>query len=118
MTEMKTARPEGDIASLSAEFSRFQDEVSALKAKLAKLAGDTISDIQNNPGKLADLRGSIEQKLSILEDDVNEFGTYLKSQGQGMVGMVTKQVADRPMTTIAVAFGLGFVAAQLVRRKS
>ncbi len=105
-----------NFESLSKEFERFQDEVGNLKSKLTKMASETLEDIQNNPAKLLDLRGSIEQKIGVLEDDVNQFGQYLKEYGTEAVGTMTKQISERPVTTIAVAFGLGFVAAQLVRR--
>jgi ElaB/YqjD/DUF883 family membrane-anchored ribosome-binding protein len=113
---MTSASEKTDFKSLSKEFDRFQDEVGALKSKLTKLATDTIEDIQNNPAKLLDLRSSIEQKITLLEDDVSQFGQYLKEQGAEAVGTMSKQISERPVTTIAVAFGLGFVAAQLVRR--
>lgn len=111
---MSSAKSE--FKSLSKEFDRFQEEVGSLKAKLTKLASDTIEEIQSNPGKLLDLRGSIEQKITLLEDDVSQFGRYLKEQGNEAVGSMSKQISERPVATIAVAFGLGFAAAQLVRR--
>ena len=113
---MSSTNTKSDFKSFSKEFDRFQAEVGTLKAKLTKLATDTIEDIQANPGKLLDLRGSIEQKISLLEEDVNTFGQYLKEQSADAVGTITKQISERPVATIAVAFGLGFVAAQLVRR--
>jgi ElaB/YqjD/DUF883 family membrane-anchored ribosome-binding protein len=113
---MSSAGAKSDFKSLSKEFDRFQEEVGSLRAKLARMANETIEDIQNNPGKLLDLRGSIEQKLSLLEDDVSQFGNYLREQGAEAVSTMSKQISERPVTTIAVAFGLGFVAAQLVRR--
>jgi ElaB/YqjD/DUF883 family membrane-anchored ribosome-binding protein len=105
-----------DFKSLSKEFDRFQEEVGNLKAKLTKMANDTIEEIQHNPSKLLDLRGSIEQKISLLEDDVSQFGNYLREQGAGAVGTVSQQMSEHPVATVAVAFGLGFAAAQLVRR--
>ena len=113
---MSSASAKSDFKSFSKEFDRFQEEVGNLKTKLTKMASETIEDIQNNPGKLIDLRGSIEQKINLLEEDVDKLGAYLKEQGSGAVGMMTRQISERPVATIAVAFGLGFVAAQLVRR--
>lgn len=113
---MTSASAKSDFKSLSKEFDRFQEEVGSLKTKLTRMASETIEDIQNNPGKLVDLRSSIEQKISLLEDDVNKFGAYLKEQSADAMGTMSRQISERPVTTIAVAFGLGFVAAQLVRR--
>ena len=40
----------------------------------------------------------------------------LRAQGERAVGSVSEQVEHNPMTSLAIAFAVGFLVASLVRR--
>ena len=78
---------------------------------------------------LEGLRSVIEQALQVLRDltqagsqwvqnadRAREVAQDLRTQGEQYVGTVSRQVEQNPMASIAVAFGMGFLLATLMRR--
>ena len=78
---------------------------------------------------LEGLRSVIEQASQVLRDltqagsqwvqntdRARDVAQGLRTQGEQYVGTVSKQVEQNPMASIAVAFGMGFLLATLMRR--
>jgi ElaB/YqjD/DUF883 family membrane-anchored ribosome-binding protein len=111
---MKTSRidPRGvDLEFLRDEFNRFRSELSGVKTKLGANATDALdqmSDYLNSKG--------VASKLSGLEAEIENLTARLRDSSKVAVGKLETQVGNRPLASIAIAFGVGLLAAQFVRR--
>ncbi len=111
---MKTSRidPRGvDLEFLRDEFNRFRSELNGMKTKLggnAAEALDQMSDYLNGKG--------VSSKLSVLESEIETLTARLRDSSKVAVNKLETQVGNRPLASIAIAFGVGLLAAQLVRR--
>jgi ElaB/YqjD/DUF883 family membrane-anchored ribosome-binding protein len=51
-----------------------------------------------------------------LQGRARDMAKDLRSQGERAVGTVSQQVEHNPLTSLAVAFAVGFICASLIRR--
>ena len=51
-----------------------------------------------------------------LQERARDMANDLRSQGQRAVGTVSQQVEHNPLTSLGVAFAVGFICASLIRR--
>lgn len=101
---------------LNDEFDRFQGEFDVLRDKLARLAGDTVKEFNDSPQKLSDLKSVIDGRLSLIEGEIGDLGRQLRVEGSKAAGRVEQKVHEQPLAALAIAAGVGFLAAQLLRR--
>lgn len=106
------------MGTLTDEFDRFQGDFETLKTKLVRLAGDTMKEFNDSPEKLAELKHAIDLRLSSIEDEMSDFSKQLRVKGGKAVDRVESKVQEQPLAALAIAAGVGFVAAHLLRRRS
>lgn len=104
------------LDTLNREFDRVQDDFAALRARLTGLAGDTLGDLQASPQRLTELRRQLELRLGDLEGDMDRISKRLGVQGRATARDLERQVQERPLAILAVAFGAGMLVARLLRR--
>lgn len=97
-----------------------QKEMEQLKSDLTKLRGD-LSAIGESVRKMGtDAVGATQAKVkSAAQDALDEFQRKLndaKSQGQKAVHDLEREIKERPLTSLAVAFGVGFLLSKLFDR--
>lgn len=100
-----------DIGVLKQEFNRFREELSGMGDKIggsATAALDEISAYLNGDGMSA--------RMASFESELGHLAEMLKGGGRDAVTRLEKQVEYRPMISLAVAFGVGLVTAQFLRR--
>lgn len=85
------------------------NEMQELKAELASLRSD-MTDIGDTLAKLA--RSSASEG----REKVKDAADYSRNQAKQAVGAFEKEVEERPMTSLAVALGLGFMLGKLIHR--
>jgi len=101
-----------DVEFLRQEFSRFRDELAGMKDKIGAGASEALDEIAGY------LNGqNVASKLSALESEIENLTARLRDSGKLAVTKLETQVNNRPITSIAAAFGLGLLAAQLLRRR-
>ncbi len=111
---MKTSRIDPrsvDIDFLRDEFNRFRSELNGVKSKLGANATDALdqmSDYLNSKG--------VSSKLSALESEIETLTSRLRDSSKVAVNKLETQVGNRPLASIAIAFGVGLIASQLIRR--
>jgi ElaB/YqjD/DUF883 family membrane-anchored ribosome-binding protein len=105
------------MGTLTDEFDRFQGDFETLRTKLVRLAGDTMKEFNDSPEKLAELKHAIDLRLSSMEDEMSDFGKQLRIKGSKAVDTVETKVHEQPLAALAIAAGVGFVAAHLLRRR-
>jgi ElaB/YqjD/DUF883 family membrane-anchored ribosome-binding protein len=110
----KTIDTDGiDLDYLKQEFNRFRTEFAGAKDKLSGNAAEALDQMGAylNGQTMASRLASIEEELAYLTGK-------LKGGGQMAVNKLEKQVNERPIASIAVAFGAGLLVAQLLRRRA
>ncbi|HQT86424.1 MULTISPECIES: DUF883 family protein [Acidiphilium] len=105
------------MGTLTDEFDRFQGDFETLRTKLVRLAGDTMKEFNDSPEKLAELKHAIDLRLSSIEDEMSDLGKQLRIKGGRAVSQVETKVHEQPLAALAIAAGVGFVAAHLLRRR-
>ncbi len=100
-----------DASEPSAEL---RAEVAALRAEVARLRGEP--DTPAAEAHQASFKEKAEQRVSDLEHEVERLSARLRARGQAGFREVEAQVAARPLSALAVAFAVGVLSAQLLRR--
>ncbi|OYV36417.1 MAG: hypothetical protein B7Z80_15615 [Rhodospirillales bacterium 20-64-7] len=102
-----------DLDYLKQEFNRFRSEFAGVKEKLSGNATEALDQMN------AYLNGgNLTSRIASLEGELEHLTGRLKGTGREAVISLEKQVGARPIVSIAVAFGAGLLAAQLLRRRS
>ncbi len=60
--------------------------------------------------------GAISSRIANLEAELEILAGKAKGYGKQGVHKLENNVAERPITSIAIAFGFGLLAAQFIRR--
>jgi ElaB/YqjD/DUF883 family membrane-anchored ribosome-binding protein len=111
MTEKRIDPEAMDLDFLKQEFNRFRAELYGAKDKLGSGATEALDQIS------AYLNGSgLSSRIASLESELGYLTGKLKGTGKEAVTRIEKEVEQRPLTSIAIAFGVGLLAAQLFRR--
>jgi ElaB/YqjD/DUF883 family membrane-anchored ribosome-binding protein len=100
-----------DLDYLRNEFQRFRADIAGVKDKLSGNATDALDQISSylNGGALA-------SRISTLEAELESLAGKAKGYGKEGVAQLEQKVSERPIVSVAVAFGVGLLAAQLFRR--
>ncbi len=100
-----------DLDYLKQEFNRFRDELTGMQGKLSNNASEALEQMS------AYLQGNtIPSRLTMLETEFEHLTERLKGTSKDAVVRLEQEVSARPITSLAVAFGVGVLAAQLARR--
>ena len=129
---MKTSRidPDSiDLDFLKQEFNRFRAEIAGVKDKFSGNAAEALDQMGAylNGGHLSSRISSLEEEAratrSLLErmgadyeQELEQLGARLKGTSKEAVTKLEKEVGNRPIASIAIAFGVGLLASQLFRR--
>lgn len=100
-----------DLEFLKSEFNRFRSEIAGMKEKLGANASEALDQM----GAYLDGHG-VSQRVSALEAELENLAGNVKNSGKVAVHRLEAEVSERPLTSIALAFGIGLLAAQFVRR--
>ena len=101
-----------DINFLKQEFNKFRAELLGMKDKLSGSASETLDQINAYLN-----REGLASRLSALESQLEHLGGKLKDTSKTAVSRLEHEVTDRPVTSVALAFGIGLLAAQFFRRR-
>lgn len=106
MVDMGLDETVAEPGMLRSEFARLRDELASIREMLTTTGSDM----------LAGSRAAAESRLAALQDEVEKLAHDVKGHSGEMLRRVDRKVQERPLTSIAVAFGVGLLAAQLLRR--
>lgn len=100
-----------DIDFLKQEFNRFRAELAGAKDKLGDNAAEALEQIS------AYLNGNaMSSRIAALESELEYLTGKVKSTSRQAVGRLETEVSAKPLASIAIAFGVGVLAAQFFRR--
>jgi ElaB/YqjD/DUF883 family membrane-anchored ribosome-binding protein len=100
-----------DLDHLKQEFNRFRTELAGMKGKL----GDNASDALEHMSAYLN-GGTLSSRIATLETELEHLAGRLKGTGKDAVVRLEQEVGARPIASLAVAFGVGVLAAQFFRR--
>lgn len=86
---------EKDVEELRKEFSELKSDVSKLTDTLKKLYGDTATEGRTRARQAAE---------------------HSRERARETVGAFEEEIGERPLTSIAAAFGIGFIIGKLLDR--
>jgi len=100
-----------DLDYLKEEFNRFRTEILGMKDKVSGNAAEALEQMN------AYLNGSnLSSRLASLEAEFENLAGRAKNSGKVAVKKLESQVNERPIASVALAFGAGLLAAQFFRR--
>jgi ElaB/YqjD/DUF883 family membrane-anchored ribosome-binding protein len=100
-----------DLDYLRREFARLRDELAGVKTTLGSEAHEALERIG------AHLEGAdLKARVASLEEQLGHLSTTLKDKGKDAAEKLEHQVAEKPLTSVALAFGAGLLLASLLRR--
>jgi len=100
-----------DLHFLQQEFNRLRAELAGMKDKIGDNANAALDQIG------AYLNGSgVASRLGALETELEGLACKVKGSGRDAVSRLEHEVGERPLTSLAIAFGVGLLVSQFFRR--
>ncbi|MDE2229611.1 MAG: hypothetical protein KGL11_11300 [Alphaproteobacteria bacterium] len=100
MTDNARARTDG------ADLDVIRDDIEALRKDLSRLMEHVKS------GAFQNIAGWVEE----MSDDARRLYSQVLSEGERSAEALARQVDERPLASLLIAFGLGFLGGRLVLR--
>jgi ElaB/YqjD/DUF883 family membrane-anchored ribosome-binding protein len=107
MNSTTRVNPETDTG---VDFDAIIRDVAALRQDFADLMS------QMKSGAFKGANEAAENILGQLGDKANHLYDNVSAQGQRSVKAIGRQVEERPIVSLLIAFGIGFVASRLLSR--
>ena len=101
-----------DLEMLRTEFEKLRAGLGDATDRLgdsAHAALNQISDYLSND--------SLSARLASVEEQLSGLGSRLKDTGKDAVTRLETEVIDKPFVALAIAFGVGLLAAGFIRRR-
>jgi ElaB/YqjD/DUF883 family membrane-anchored ribosome-binding protein len=94
----------------SAASGEVNDDLEALRADMARLAGD-VADLMSAKGNVAwgRAKANVEGIVSDATAKGQEAVDAVREVSDNMIGAIDESLKKRPYTTLAIAVGLGFL---------
>jgi ElaB/YqjD/DUF883 family membrane-anchored ribosome-binding protein len=102
----------GDTAELKRDFAKLRASLDAVKDKLGTNAHDILDRVSDfiDSSHLGD-------RIDNIEDELTRLSGKLKDSGRDAAARVESEVTAKPLASIAIAFGIGLLAASMLRRR-
>ena len=111
-----------DVDFLKQQFNQFRDNMLAMKDKV----GGNAAGVLDQMGSYLDT-GALSSRLSSLEAEIESIASRLRESGKDAMAVglskgkeamtrVESEVTERPLASIAIAFGAGLLVSQFLRR--
>jgi ElaB/YqjD/DUF883 family membrane-anchored ribosome-binding protein len=101
-----------DTEALKRDFAKLRAGLDAVKDRLGGNAHEVlerISDYLDN--------GTLGARLDDIEDELGRLGGRLKTSSRDAAAKLETEITARPLASITIAFGIGLLAASLLRRR-
>jgi hypothetical protein len=97
----------------SPDFERIMNDFASLKRDFADPVGHVKKGAINGVG---DATGGVRSSLGLLGDTTRGVYDELAAQGERSARALGRQVEERPLMSLLVAFGVGMLASRLLPR--
>jgi ElaB/YqjD/DUF883 family membrane-anchored ribosome-binding protein len=95
-----------DPGVIRAEFEKLREELAGIRKLLGSEAAEHLSDVKE----------AAESRFATLQAEVEKLAADMKGQSKEVLHEIDRKVQERPLTSLAVAFGVGLLAGQVLRR--
>ncbi|HUZ64473.1 MAG TPA: hypothetical protein VMU82_12290 [Acetobacteraceae bacterium] len=113
---MSPKEPDDDFTKVRAEFDRFREELAEMKAAMASIIAQAKEDFRPGSDAMSSLKTGVEHRIAALEGELEKLAGNMQDRGREAMNQVGARVQERPLTALAIAFGVGLIGAQLLRR--
>src|ERR1041384_3458306 len=96
---------------------RFSSDLETLKSNFTQLREDVTELLGNTVGTGKSGAGLLKQRASTAVDDFNDRIGGPKDRGVESVERIGQTIGNRPFLSAAIAVGIGFILARLIRSK-
>ncbi len=100
-----------DVDFLKKQFDRFRDEFSGMRDKLSGSAAEALDEFSAYLDK-----SKFSAGVSAMGSEFDHLAGKLKGSSKDAVHRLEHEVGERPVASLAIAFGIGLLAAQFFRR--
>lgn len=107
-----TTDTQADSAALKRDFARLRASLEAVKDRLGGNAHEVLERVSAYLES-----GGLDTRLDKIEDELSKLGGKLKDTGRGAAAKLEAEVTEKPLASVAIAFGIGLLAANLLRRR-
>lgn len=111
MGKTGTSDDDDAVAALREDLARLREEVAGWRGSLAGGAGEPKGDEGSES-----LKHKAERRFGEIEHEIEHLAAMLRGGSRARFHEIETQVAARPLTALAVAFGIGALTGQLLRR--
>jgi hypothetical protein len=115
--------PAGSVADLERLLHQVEDRLAHLSRSAARTSSAAPRAAVDRMGDsiavaLSDIAERFRGRARTVGSEASQFGDDALKLGNDALRTLTKEVEQRPLITLAVAFGVGMIAAGLIARKS
>ncbi len=109
-TNFSPDAPEAE--ALKRDFAKLRATLDAVKDRL----GENAHDVLDRVSAFLD-QSSLSTRLDNIEEEITRLGGRLKDTGRDAAARLETEVSAKPLASVAIAFGIGLLAASLLRRR-
>lgn len=109
-TKSSTETPEAE--ELQRDFAKLRDSLDSVKDKLGDNAHEVLDRISSYLNS-----SHIGSRLDNIEDELSHLGGRLRDSGRDAAARLETEVTEKPLASVAIAFGIGLLAASMLRRR-
>jgi ElaB/YqjD/DUF883 family membrane-anchored ribosome-binding protein len=99
-----------DVEKLKEDMGKFRDDIGTSLSDLENLSHEKLIEAKEN------LKKSIEAFKGIASEKLEHANKFIHEKGEKAVQTSREMITQRPLTTVAVAFGAGILLALLLER--
>ena len=103
-----------DTDAVKQDTDAVRDDLNALRSDIASLAA-TVKELM--VGKAREASSAAGENLDELRDRVEQMAEQLRDRGRAASEKLQRQVEERPLTSLLVAFAAGLVISRLLDRR-
>jgi ElaB/YqjD/DUF883 family membrane-anchored ribosome-binding protein len=103
---MAEAGLENELEQLKSEIANLRADLGAIGESVKRMSTEAVGATQ------AKVRSAAQDALDEFQSKLNE----AKSQSQKAIQNLEREVTENPLTSLAVAFGVGFVLSKILDR--
>lgn len=111
MTDATNTPETPDTETLKRDFEQLRSTLDSVKDRLGDNAHEVLERISTY------LNGGLSARLHNVEDELSRLGGKLKDTGRDAATKLEHEVTAKPLASVAIAFGIGLLAAGLLRRR-
>ncbi len=93
-----------DLATLQRDISKIREDLMSLRDHLS----------EGVKQRTDEARAAAEERIGELKDELDRLTSELGVHGRDAMANVERHIHERPMTSIAIAFGLGMIVSRFL----